>query len=65
MKRALKASLGRLELPKVDLYQMHWPFPPVRIETWMEAMAEVCQAGFDPGRRGVELRPRSDPAGIR
>lgn len=42
---ALKGSLKRLNLAQVDLYQMHWPFPPVRIETWMEAMAEVVQAG--------------------
>jgi aryl-alcohol dehydrogenase-like predicted oxidoreductase len=46
LKRALKASLSRLGLPRVDLYQVHWPYPPVRIETWMEAMAEVCQAGL-------------------
>jgi aryl-alcohol dehydrogenase-like predicted oxidoreductase len=44
--RALKASLTRLGRSKVELYQMHWPFPPVKIETWIGAMAEACQAGL-------------------
>jgi aryl-alcohol dehydrogenase-like predicted oxidoreductase len=46
LKRALKASLARLNLPAVDLYQVHFPNPPVKIETWMDAMSEVCQAGL-------------------
>lgn len=41
---ALRGSLQRLELETVDLYQMHWPFPPVSIETWMDAMAEAVEA---------------------
>jgi aryl-alcohol dehydrogenase-like predicted oxidoreductase len=44
--RALRSSLSRLGLNRVDLYQMHWPFPPVRIETWMEAMVEAASAGM-------------------
>jgi aryl-alcohol dehydrogenase-like predicted oxidoreductase len=36
---ALKGSLERLGIERIDLYQMHWPFPPVSIERWMEAMA--------------------------
>lgn len=44
--KALQRSLGRLGLPAVDLYQMHWPFPPVSIETWMDAMAEAHRAGI-------------------
>lgn len=44
--RALDRSLKRLGLPAVDLYQMHWPFPPVPIETWMEAMTEALRAGL-------------------
>jgi aryl-alcohol dehydrogenase-like predicted oxidoreductase len=43
---ALKKSLGRLGLERVDLYQIHWPFPPVSAETWMEAMADAVQAGL-------------------
>jgi aryl-alcohol dehydrogenase-like predicted oxidoreductase len=40
---ALRASLRRLGLPSVDLYQMHWPFPPVSIETWMRAMTQAVE----------------------
>lgn len=45
-RRALQNSLRRLELEAVDLYQIHWPFPPVSIETWMEAMADAAEAGL-------------------
>jgi len=44
--RALRGSLKRLGLSRVDLYQTHWPFGPVAIETWMEAMAEAVNAGL-------------------
>ncbi|MGE5224242.1 MAG: aldo/keto reductase [Omnitrophica WOR_2 bacterium] len=44
--RALKDSLKRLQLEQVDLYLVHWPFPPVSIETWMEAMAETVETGL-------------------
>lgn len=47
--KALKSSLKRLDRPKVELYQMHWPFPPVRIETWMGAMIDAVQAGLIDG----------------
>jgi aryl-alcohol dehydrogenase-like predicted oxidoreductase len=43
--RALQGSLHRLGLPKVDLYQIHNPLPPVSIPTWMEALAEAVQSG--------------------
>jgi len=46
LRRALLRSLARLGLPAVDLYQMHWPFPPVPIETWMAAMADAYDAGL-------------------
>ncbi len=46
LRRALLASLKRLERDKVELYQIHWPFPPVRIETWMEGLAEAVQDGL-------------------
>ena len=41
--RTLARSLKRLNLERVDLYQIHWPFPPITIETWMEAMIEAHQ----------------------
>lgn len=40
---ALRASLRRLGMSTLDLYQMHWPFPPVKIETWMQAMAQAVE----------------------
>lgn len=49
LRKALAASLRRLGVPAVDLYQIHMPLPPVNIETWMEAMAEVYQAGMISG----------------
>lgn len=45
LKRALHGSLERLQLEYVDLYQVHWPFPPIPIETWAEALADVVQEG--------------------
>ena len=43
---ALRRSLERLKLEQVDLYQVHWPWPPVPVETWAEALAEVVQQGL-------------------
>jgi aryl-alcohol dehydrogenase-like predicted oxidoreductase len=44
--RALRASLRRLGLPRVDLYQMHWAGSPVSIERWMDALAGAVDAGL-------------------
>lgn len=44
--RALRKSLDRLGVETIDLYQVHWPFPPVTVETWMEAMASAYQSGL-------------------
>ncbi|MCC6147583.1 MAG: aldo/keto reductase [Anaerolineaceae bacterium] len=44
--KALRASLKRLGLQAVDLYQIHWPYPPVTVETWMDAMIEAHQEGL-------------------
>ncbi|MGH2368394.1 MAG: aldo/keto reductase, partial [Chloroflexota bacterium] len=44
--RALRGSLQRLGLERVDLYQMHWPYAPVPIETWMDALADAVEAGL-------------------
>jgi aryl-alcohol dehydrogenase-like predicted oxidoreductase len=43
---ALQSSLKRLNLERLDLYQMHWPFPPVPIETWSEALADAVGQGL-------------------
>jgi aryl-alcohol dehydrogenase-like predicted oxidoreductase len=44
--RALRGSLERLGLERVDLYQLHWPSPLVPIETYVEGLALVFQAGL-------------------
>lgn len=44
--KALSASLKRLELPKVQLYQIHWPLPPMPVRTWMECMLDALQEGL-------------------
>ena len=46
LRAALLRSLKRLELTQVDLYQMHWPFPPLAISSWMDAMADAYSAGL-------------------
>jgi aryl-alcohol dehydrogenase-like predicted oxidoreductase len=43
---ALRQSLERLGLSRVDLYQVHWPLPPVSIETWMAGLADATEAGL-------------------
>ena len=44
--QAMRQSLTRLGVETVDLYQMHQSFPPVSIETWMDAMAEGVAQGL-------------------
>ena len=46
LRSALMRSLRRLRLEAVDLYQIHWPFPPVSVRAWMEAMADVVDDGL-------------------
>ena len=43
---ALRRSLNRLGMERVDLYQVHWPALPVSIETWMDVMADAVEAGL-------------------
>jgi len=44
--KALRRSLERIGVPRVDLYQIHQPLPPVAIRTWMQAMAEAHELGL-------------------
>ncbi len=44
LRRALCNSLKRLGMSRVDLYQMHFPFPPIPVETWMDAMGDAVAA---------------------
>lgn len=44
--RALRRSLARLGVAQVDLYQMHWPFPPRSVAAWMEPLARAVSEGL-------------------
>lgn len=44
--RALKASLERMGVEAVDLYQIHWPSPLMSPEAMMEGMAECVRRGL-------------------
>jgi len=43
---ALHASLGRLGLEAVDVYLLHFPLPPLSLETWVDALADAVDAGL-------------------
>ena len=43
---ALRRSLDRLGRETLELYQIHWPLPPLRVETWMEGLAQAVEAGL-------------------
>lgn len=44
--KALHASLERLRLESVDLYQIHWSLPLMPIEALMDKMADAVEAGL-------------------
>jgi diketogulonate reductase-like aldo/keto reductase len=43
--RSCEASLERLEVKYIDLYQLHWPNPRVPIQETMRAMEELVSRG--------------------
>jgi aryl-alcohol dehydrogenase-like predicted oxidoreductase len=46
LRRELEASLGRLGLDAVDLYQIHWPIPEADIDEGWSALAEFKDEGL-------------------
>src|SRR5271157_4154439 len=44
--QALRASLARLGLARVDLYQIHFPFSVVPLAVWASALADAMEAGL-------------------
>jgi len=44
--KALRRSLERLSLERVDLYQIHLHLPPRPVEFWAEELAEAVKAGL-------------------
>ena len=45
LREELEASLRRLGLEQIDLYQIHWPNPETEIEEGWEALAKVKEQG--------------------
>jgi aryl-alcohol dehydrogenase-like predicted oxidoreductase len=45
IKRECEASLRRLKMERIDLYQIHWPQPEEDVEEGWGAMAELQKAG--------------------
>lgn len=43
--REVDASLGRLGIDAIDLYQMHWPAPEADIEQGWKTMADLAEQG--------------------
>ena len=43
--RSLDNSLERLDLDHIDLYQIHFPFPPLPVEFWVEELAKAVKSG--------------------
>jgi len=44
--RALRRSLERMGLERVDLYQLHWPTPLITNEIYVEGLALAARAGL-------------------
>ena len=43
--RALKASIERIGVESVDLYQIHWPTPLMSVDKMMDGMIECVKSG--------------------
>jgi len=43
---ALRASLQRLNIAQVLLYQVHWPLPPRGGAAWMEPLVQAAETGL-------------------
>ena len=43
--KALDASLERLNVKTIDLYQIHWPYSLLKVDTLMDALAEAVRSG--------------------
>jgi aryl-alcohol dehydrogenase-like predicted oxidoreductase len=45
-RRALRASLRRLNADSIDLYQTHFPYRPRSFTYWVDALADAVQDGL-------------------
>jgi len=45
LQQALNASLERLGVETIDLYQIHWPYSFIGVDALMDALAQAVQSG--------------------
>jgi aryl-alcohol dehydrogenase-like predicted oxidoreductase len=62
VREEVEASLRRLKLDVIDLYQIHWPDPEAEIEEGWETMAHLKAGGQGPLYRRLQLQRRADGA---
>jgi aryl-alcohol dehydrogenase-like predicted oxidoreductase len=60
IRRECEASLRRLRVETIDLYQIHWPDPDEDIEEGWATLAALRQDD-EAGRRRRSSRPRASP----
>ena len=63
IRRECEASLRRLRVDALDLYQIHWPDPDEDIEEGWATMAALQRGGQGPQHRRVQFQRRPDEAG--
>ena len=62
LRQACEASLRRLGVDAIGLYQFHRPDPSVPYEDSIGAIRDLLDAGQDPDGRHLQRRRRPDPA---
>ena len=63
LRKACLASIGRLGVERIDLYQHHRPDPAVPYDETVGGAEAAARRGADRGRRDLQRRPRPDPDG--
>jgi aryl-alcohol dehydrogenase-like predicted oxidoreductase len=63
VRREVEASLRRLRLDVIDLYQIHWPDPEPEIEEGWQTVAQLQKGGQGSIPRRVKLQRRADETG--
>ena len=46
LRSALKHTLARLGLARLDVYLIHFPWPPVSVDTWVGKLGEAVEEGL-------------------
>ncbi len=43
---ALRSSLSRMNINRVDLYMIHFPLPPIPLRIWIDALGDALESGL-------------------